>query len=92
LLKKYQCTLIEGVKYAKNNFSTLKPDKYKIKFDYFIQKEGNPATKISSKTKEFLKCFPDNNNLISNYLKADKLKVKKEEDLIKIIDYYNSLQ
>ncbi len=53
---------------------------------YYIVKDGEPI-QVDAKKKDILKLFPEKENDIKNYIKSEKLKLKKEEDLAKLIDY-----
>lgn len=57
---------------------------------YFIKKQDKPAIKIQNE-KSILSLFLDKNPEISNYIKSNRLKVKKLEDLKEIVNYYNLL-
>lgn len=77
---------------AKTNFDKYKPPTFSLqKSKYFLGDKKNFATELPRKTKDFFKLFGANANQIESYAKANKLGVKKGEDLIKIFGYYNSL-
>ncbi|MCH2196283.1 hypothetical protein [Kordia sp.] len=60
-------------------------------YDYFyILKDGN-LTSIEPKKKSVLKMFPDKRSEIKSYIKSEKLKLKKEKDFAKLVDYIASL-
>jgi hypothetical protein len=60
-------------------------------YDYFyILKEGTPIM-VSPKKKDIVKLFPDKKNEIKGYIKSERLKLKKQEDFAKLVDYIASL-
>jgi hypothetical protein len=61
-------------------------------YDYFyIVKNNETPIQVNPKKKSILKVFPDQKNEIKSYLKSEKLKLKKQEDFAKLIDYIASL-
>lgn len=68
------------------------PAKYIDRSDYFLKfGKYRPAILVPVKTAEFASHFNDHAGQIEEYIKNEKLKLKKEADLIKIVNYYNSL-
>ncbi len=65
--------------------------------DSYVKKEelyvshGAEITKISKKKKETLPIFGDHQDKIANYLKENRLKLNRKEDLIQVCKFYNSL-
>jgi hypothetical protein len=57
---------------------------------YYLKLGKEAASKINSR-KELLELFPDNQQQIREYMKQNRLKVKKEEDLRSIIQYCGRL-
>ncbi len=57
---------------------------------YFLNKEGK-LIPLKLKKKNILTALKDKKEDIINYVSKNKLKYKKEKDVIKIIDFYNSL-
>ena len=64
--------------------------KYVKKTEYFVN-NNNKTKKIKNKKKPILKIFKEKAEDIELFAKEKNLKYKKEEDLTKIFDYYNSL-
>ncbi len=58
----------------------------------YMQFFMNPATPVQVRKKHFLNSFASNSDDINALMKQENLKPKNEADLIKIVDYYNSLQ
>lgn len=59
--------------------------------DSYYLKLGKAAASEIDNRKDLLELFPDNRQQIREYLKQNKLKVKKEEDLRSILQYCASL-
>ena len=68
-----------------------KPAKFTRAQDIYYYKIGNgEITKVVS-LKSFIESLPDKREEISNYAKSEKLSVKDEADLMKLVKYYNAL-
>lgn len=50
-----------------------------------------PATRVSKKS-ELLDALPAHKSAIAKYIKKQRIKVRKEKDLAKVIDFYNTLK
>ncbi len=57
----------------------------------FLQNNKSNEIKIISNKKELLKLLSDKKDQLSGYIKKNKLKIKKEDDFIKIVNYYNNI-
>lgn len=69
------------------------PPKYVEKSAFYLKVEKvNPAVLINRKLKNFLPLLaPEYRNEIESFVKKNKFKLRKQEDLITIVDHYNSL-
>lgn len=63
---------------------------YVDRTSYFGQINGQPPFQIKS-TKSLLKNIDDNKEELKTYIKKNKIKVKQESDIAKLVKYYNSL-
>lgn len=71
--------------YKRPAFAELKPD-------YYIAKElGGEAYELKS-TGDFAEILADRNSDLRAFLKKEKIKIDREADLVKVLDYYNSLK
>ncbi|MEM6718621.1 MAG: hypothetical protein AAF611_04885 [Bacteroidota bacterium] len=60
-------------------------------YDYFyILKDGMPV-QVTPKKKAIVKIFPEKKNEIKDYIKSEKLKLKKQQDFAKLVDYIATL-
>lgn len=74
-----------------NGYDKYDPPTYKDISTYYIVKGDAPAIKTKLSKKQILKHLGKNTQQIKNYMTAEKLNLKKENDVIQLIDYYNSL-
>ncbi|GET29115.1 hypothetical protein SD074_13170 [Prolixibacter sp. SD074] len=58
--------------------------------DFYIQVGALPAQHITKK-KNLLEAFPKHHDEVARYYKSNKLSAKDKADLIKLVQYYNSL-
>ncbi len=77
-------------KEAENSLTTNKKAKFSRYEEYFVKTPHNQNyTKIEKNKKNLYKLFPNNSIEIENYIKENKLSIKKEEDLIKLFNFAN---
>lgn len=57
---------------------------------YYLRLNEEPAVKVESK-KDLIKFFTDHQKQVEDFIKGNKVKPSKEEKLIELIKYYNSL-
>ena len=57
---------------------------------YFYKIENGDVMRIEN-LKQMTESFPNQKDALSQFIKKEKISVKKEADLIKLIKYYNSL-
>ncbi|MEY8849835.1 hypothetical protein AB9K26_13535 [Psychroserpens sp. XS_ASV72] len=82
-----------GEKIAVTTYDKAQPAHYKRWNDsYYIKtKDGILLIEVPTNKKDFSKLFPEHQKEILGYIKDNKLKPKREEDLIQIVDYINTL-
>jgi hypothetical protein len=89
LCVKYQIGFLEREELK--GFSTPKPDRFdEMKVTYWISMNDAPAKQVLNKNK-FLDLFSDKKNEVESFMSNQKLTIKKEDDLKKIVSYYNTL-
>lgn len=78
---------------ATNGYVEDKPAYFKwIKPYYYIVFKNNSMKKIDIDKKKIVKSFPaEYQSQLSKYIKEEKLSVKKDRDLIKLIDYFDKI-
>lgn len=78
---------------AKSGYQPAKPAAFKRFVDtYYIGYKNNSAIELPKKKDDFLDLFASSSELIEKYIKKNKLKHNKTEDLIQIFNYYNTLK
>lgn len=88
LIKIYKPSFIKAKYNALSGIEETKA-KYIYEEEYFYGKLDN-FKRIKLKRKEILKrCFPNKGNEVMKYLKKNKLKLKDERDLIKVLNFFN---
>lgn len=61
-----------------------------IQKDYYVRFGSSPAIKIY-KNSDFLKALPDKKSEIIKFIKKEKIHASRGSDLLKLVNYYNSL-
>jgi len=67
-------------------------DEFVDKYDlYFLKKGDKNLHKAKKSKKQVLTAFPDQKSAISSFFKSNKLDLREEESLVKLLKYYDSL-
>lgn len=92
LLKKEKIMFIEE-KVSKTGYDTYRPPKYKrLNDQFFIKlKESPVAIEFPKNKKNIASLFPNKKDKILKFIKENKIKTNKEEDLIKLTNYINGV-
>lgn len=91
LLAKENIKFYEEV-HPKTGYDKYKPPTLKReKNRYYIGYKNNTTSLLPTKKNDFFSKFGKQAKDVSKYAKSNKLNIKKEEDLIKIFEYYDSL-
>ncbi len=64
---------------------------YKME-DYYTRKEVNELERLLITKKTILESLIEHQDEVSEYIKAENLKVKEQKDLVKLFAYYNKLE
>ncbi len=67
------------------------PGKLKTIISYYLE-ENDIILELPINTKKFLSLLNTKSKEVKEYMKKEKLKLKREEDLIKILSYYATIQ
>ncbi len=79
-------------KLAITGYDKDKPAEFKnISDTHFISINGAYARELPSKKKDIANLFPKNSKEVLNFIKKNKIKTSREEDLIELIGYLNTL-
>ncbi len=90
LLKKEKIVFKKEEK-ASSSFVTGTPSKYRRLKDIYYFKLESSIKEIPKKKKQLHNLFGEKNSEMKEFIKATKLNLSKEEDLLRISEYYNSL-
>ena len=90
LLKKEKIKFYERQK-ATTSYDKEKPAKFKKEKDTYYVKINNEVTYLPTKKKDLAKAFPSHSKDITSFIKKNKIKLSKEEDLVKVVDYLGTI-
>ncbi|GFZ90225.1 hypothetical protein GCM10011531_22260 [Aquaticitalea lipolytica] len=91
LLKKENITFVKE-KVAVTSYDSSQPARYKRGSDaYYVKINDNNAVLLSTNKKDVSKLFPGNEKKVLDFIKKEKLKLKKEDDMNKLIQFTNTL-
>ena len=86
LLKKFYLSFVEGIPYGASDVQkTLIPNQA-----YYLFANGK-MTKVKKQKDSFLLPISNQKEALNLYIKNEKIKFKSDEDLIKVLSYYNTL-
>lgn len=87
-----QEVLLRGGEKPKSSYDKYIPPYFKrLKDRLYLSLDNMKAVKIPTNKKKFFKLFEDEGEQLKKYVKKHKLSIKKEEDLLKILSFYESL-
>lgn len=91
IYKKHLCKIKAGY-YNATVDAGSKNDKFIHEYDYYIMKPGyeNPV-KIFFSKRNFLNLFGDKKAQVKKYMKDNRLRFKRQNDLIRILAHYETL-
>ena len=90
LYKKLSKEFIEGKK-SVNSYTRDVPDSFKEREALFIEMSGEKIIEIPSSKGKRKKLFSAKESEISEFVKNEKLNLRNDEDLIKVFQYYSTL-
>ena len=90
LLVEYTCKFYPEEK-PKTSLEKGKKAKFKTTESYYIKFDDRLVKVVSNKNK-MIEQFPKNKDLIKKYINDNKIDLNSEEDLVKLINYYNQQQ
>jgi len=89
LFKLFECVIIPGSP-NKGVFSE-KNDEYRIESKFYTNYDNNNISKFNPTKKNLYKLMDDKKETIEKYIKDNKIKVRNQENLINVFNYYDSL-
>lgn len=77
---------------ASSSYDQDKPPKFRREDDnYYIALNSGKIVPLPTRSRDIIKAFPRKSKEISNFIKKNKIKTKREEDLIKLGSYIGTL-
>lgn len=73
---------------APNSYNPSKPARYISSTEYYLKKGSEPAEKVSLNKKDILKIMDTDE--ARSFVKDNKLKLKSEEEVVKLLNFLNS--
>lgn len=74
-------------------FAEPKPARFTKKSDkYYLSFPGSLPAEVSLNSRRVLAAFPDKIKELENFISDKRMRFRNEDDLVKLVDYYNSLQ
>ena len=90
LFKREKSELLKGEK-SPNAYGKDANDYFAKEKEVYILKDKNTFVKFPKNQKEFLERFASHKNELSSFIKEKRINFSKEEDLIKLCEYLNTL-
>ncbi|MCY1719062.1 hypothetical protein OU798_01825 [Prolixibacteraceae bacterium Z1-6] len=72
-------------------YKEAQPAKFTNKPDFYYIREGTESAQKIDNKNVLIQFFPDHQKEVAAFVKKNKIKHNKEEDLTELINYYNSL-
>ena len=85
-LKDYKEASVKTPYHANREFN-----EYVDKEEYYLKLISNDIYNFKPTKKDILSLFPEKSEMISDFIKNEKIRLKDEPDLIRVIKYYDSL-
>ncbi|EZH74406.1 hypothetical protein ATO12_11595 [Aquimarina atlantica] len=85
LVKKYTKAKAANTSYHKNT-----PAKFTDQHTYYLE-IGEKLFLVSSSKKKTISIFPNNQKEVKDFIGKEKLSLKKEKDLVKLVNFYSTL-
>ncbi len=89
LLGKRQTEFREGAK-AVNSFTPAIAPRFEMVSPVYYIKNGTQIIKVSKKESELINVLPDHKTEAADFIKKNKIKLNKEEDLLKLVKFLNT--
>ncbi len=88
-LIKYTVDLLEAQ--PTRPYKPAQPEHFSRMIYNFYVKTGNNAAVPVPRNKDFLQLFPKQKRRLSQYIKKEKIHIRKQVDFVKLVNYYNFL-
>ena len=88
LLRKYEIEVLRA-NYSMQFDTGFKNDRLSLNQELYLQKDDHAA--VANRKNKLLEILSDKKNEVTHFINQEKLSVKDQEDLFKILSYYNQL-
>lgn len=82
---------LKAAQAATSSYSQDKPPKFEMEESFYISINGETAQPVRLNKKGVLSLFSDYQTDLSSYVKENKMKLKSTEEVVKLLEYYNTL-
>lgn len=89
IYKKYSVEIIDSTKATR--LQANEPGKIKVIANYYIEESG-VIVQLPTHKKDMLATFEDKKSELIQYMKQQRIKIRKESDLIRLVAKYNALK
>jgi hypothetical protein len=86
-----QRSVIIPEKQPQNSYDTYSPARYSRTDDEYYFKHKDNIVEFPGKKKDLIALFPENKKQIEDFIKANKIKFKTEDDFVKLATFIDSL-
>ena len=90
LLRRYESKFIKGKKNV-SSFEEPTEDKFIVNTKLYLQRNGEPAVLLPKRKSKFLEIIGTKKADVDRFIKANKLKLSKVDDIQRILKYYSSI-
>jgi hypothetical protein len=90
VLQRFKKNLIPA-KEASSSYTKATPARFADENNIYIKVDAEPAKQIKLNKKGILSLLPKNKSKVEAFIKKNRLKLKKETELMTLVNYYNSL-
>jgi hypothetical protein len=84
----FRCIKYKYIEECADPNAELIKETFYMEKKYFIVKGNKPAIQIPKKKKDVIELFSDKKDM-NSFIKKNKIKIDKQDDLIKLVNYYN---
>ncbi len=90
-LYKKETIVLQPEFFPSNSYQSYKAANYKKSDDEYYIKLNNEIVYLSSKSKHLAKMMPEQDKEIKTFIKKNKISLDKEQDLVKLADYLQTI-
>lgn len=73
------------------SYNQERPARFKGSVSYFLSIDDQPATSVRLSKKDILGNLPNHQKKVAAFVRKNKMKMKTEEEVLRVLRYYNTL-